>query len=99
MPGPSQFALFRTRRFLPLFITQTIGAFNDNAFRGALAIMFIYGAAREGLSNPEGTNSLAAGLLIIPFFLFSALAGQLADKFDKTVMARWIKLVEIGLAA
>ncbi len=83
MTGHSQFALFRTRRFLPLFIAQAIGAFNDNAFRGSLAILFIYGAAREGLSNPEGTNSLAAALLVLPFFLFSAFAGQLADKFDK----------------
>lgn len=99
MSGPSQFALFRTRRFLPLFIAQAIGAFNDNAFRGSLAILFIYAAAQEGLSNPEGTNSLAAALLVLPFFLFSALAGQLADKFDKTIMARWIKFVEIGLAA
>ncbi|MBG1232828.1 acyl-[ACP]--phospholipid O-acyltransferase [Aestuariivirga litoralis] len=97
MPGPSQFALFRTRRFLPLFIAQAIGAFNDNAFRGSLAILFFYGATRPG--NPEGTNALAAGLLVIPFFLFSALAGQLADKFDKAVMARRIKFVEIGLIA
>ena len=97
MSGHSQFALLGTRRFLPLFIAQAIGAFNDNAFRSALSMLFIYGMTREQLPNPEGANSLSAALLIIPYFLFSAFAGQLADKYDKAVIARRIKLAEIGL--
>ena len=97
MSGHSQFALLKTRRFLPLFIAQAIGAFNDNAFRSSLAMIFIYGMTREQLPDPEGTNSLSAALLILPFFLFSAFAGQLADKYDKAVIARRVKLAEIGL--
>ena len=97
MSGHSQFALLKTRRFLPLFIAQAIGAFNDNAFRSSLAMIFIYGMTRAELPDPESTNSLSAALLIIPFFLFSAFAGQLADKYDKAVIARRIKLAEIGL--
>ena len=97
MSGHSQFALLKTRRFLPLFIAQAIGAFNDNAFRSSLAMIFIYGMTREQLPDPESTNSLSAALLIIPFFLFSAFAGQLADKYDKAVIARRVKLAEIGL--
>lgn len=97
MSGHSQFALLKTKRFLPLFIAQAIGAFNDNAFRSALSMLFIYGISREVLADPEGTNSLSAALLILPFFLFSAFAGQLADKYDKAIIARRIKLAEIGL--
>ena len=97
MSGHSQFALLKTKRFLPLFIAQAIGAFNDNAFRSALSMLFIYGISREVLADPEGTNSLSAALLILPFLLFSAFAGQLADKYDKAIIARRIKLAEIGL--
>ena len=97
MSGHSQFSLLTTRRFLPLFIAQAIGAFNDNAFRSALSMLFIYGMTREQLPNPETTNSLSAAFLIVPFFLFSAFAGQLADKYDKALIARRIKLAEIGL--
>ncbi len=99
MSGHSQFALLKTRRFLPLFIAQAIGAFNDNAFRSSLSMLFIYGMTREALPDPESINSLSAALLIVPFFLFSAFAGQLADKYDKAVIARRIKLAEIGLIA
>jgi acyl-[acyl-carrier-protein]-phospholipid O-acyltransferase / long-chain-fatty-acid--[acyl-carrier-protein] ligase len=97
MSGHSQFALLTTKRFLPLFVAQAIGAFNDNVFRSALSMLFIFGLSRELVPNPEFTNTLSAGLLIIPFFLFSAFAGQLADKYDKAVIARRIKLVEIGI--
>jgi acyl-[acyl-carrier-protein]-phospholipid O-acyltransferase / long-chain-fatty-acid--[acyl-carrier-protein] ligase len=99
MSGHSQFALLKTKRFLPLFIAQAIGAFNDNVFRSALSMLFIYGLSRELVPNPEFTNTLSAGLLIIPFFLFSAFAGQLADKYDKATIARRIKLIEIGIVA
>jgi acyl-[acyl-carrier-protein]-phospholipid O-acyltransferase / long-chain-fatty-acid--[acyl-carrier-protein] ligase len=97
--GHSQFALLKTRRFLPLFVAQAIGAFNDNVFRSALSMLFIFGLSRELVPNPEFTNTLSAGLLIVPFFLFSAFAGQLADKYDKAVIARRIKLAEIGIVS
>ena len=96
---PNQFALFRTRRFLPLFITQAIGAFNDNAFRYALSILVIYELSQRLGINGALVNTLAAGFLIIPFFLFSATAGQLADKFDKAWLATRIKFAEIFIIA
>jgi acyl-[acyl-carrier-protein]-phospholipid O-acyltransferase/long-chain-fatty-acid--[acyl-carrier-protein] ligase len=99
MSGHSQFSLLTKRRFLPLFVAQAIGAFNDNLFRSSLSMLFIYGAARQVVTNPEFTNTLSSGLLIIPFFLFSAFAGQLADKYDKSVIARRVKLAEIGIVA
>ncbi|MGE3831997.1 MAG: MFS transporter, partial [Parvibaculaceae bacterium] len=96
---PNQFALFRTARFLPLFITQAIGAFNDNAFRYALSILIIYDLSQRSGVNGPLMNTLAAGLLTIPFFLFSATAGQLADKFDKAWLATRIKFFEIFILA
>jgi len=99
MSGHSQFSLFATRRFLPLFVTQAIGAFNDNAFRLSLATLYVYGPLREVVKNPDAANSILAALLVLPFFLFSALAGQLADKFDKATIARRVKLLEIPLIA
>jgi acyl-[acyl-carrier-protein]-phospholipid O-acyltransferase / long-chain-fatty-acid--[acyl-carrier-protein] ligase len=99
---PNQFALLRTRRFWPLFVTQAIGAFNDNAFRYALSILLIYDLGPR-LGFPEGyaglLNTISAGLLILPFFVFSATAGQIADKFDKALLARRIKLIEILIVA
>ncbi len=99
MSGHSQFALLKTKRFLPLFVAQAIGAFNDNVFRSALSMLFINVLSRELVPNPEFTNTLSAGLLILPFFLFSAFAGQLADKYDKALIARRIKLAEIGIVS
>jgi acyl-[acyl-carrier-protein]-phospholipid O-acyltransferase / long-chain-fatty-acid--[acyl-carrier-protein] ligase len=96
MSGQSQFSLLKTRRFLPLFVTQALSAFNDNAFRFAVASILISSLPKEqsGL-----LNTISAGLFIIPFFLFSATAGQLADKYDKAWLARRIKFVEIGIIA
>lgn len=97
-PGPDsgQHFLF-TRRFAPLFITQFLGAFNDNLFRQAVIILITFRFAQElAVSGPVLTN-LAVGLFILPFFLFSALAGQLADKYEKTTQIVWIKLWEVGL--
>jgi acyl-[acyl-carrier-protein]-phospholipid O-acyltransferase / long-chain-fatty-acid--[acyl-carrier-protein] ligase len=96
MSGTSQFALLKTERFLPLFVTQALSAFNDNAFRFAVASILISSLPKEqsGL-----LNTISAGLFVIPFFLFSATAGQLADKFDKAWLARQIKLVEIAIVA
>ena len=74
MSGHSQFSLLTKRRFLPLFVAQAIGAFNDNLFRSSLSMLFIYGLSRELVPNPEFVNTLSAGILIITFFLFSAFA-------------------------
>lgn len=87
-------ALLKTRRFAPFFWTQFSGALNDNLFKTALAVLLTYTTATGGDHTAVLVN-LAAGLFIAPFFLFSALAGQLADKFEKSVLIRRIKLVEI----
>ncbi len=95
-PGQSQFALLKTKRFLPLFVTQFMSAFNDNAYRFALSIMLLtsFGKDQGGV-----LNTISAALFILPFFLFSAFAGQLSDKFDKAFMARRIKFIEIFIVA
>ena len=78
--------LFQVRRFMPLFCTQFIGAFNDNFFKNAMLILVTY---KLFANRPGGAESaqmlvnLAGGIFILPFFLFSAPAGQLADKFDR----------------
>ena len=96
MEGKNTHFLF-TRRFLPLFLTQFLGAFNDNIFRQAVIILITFQFAAElSMAAPILTN-LAVGLFILPFFLFSALAGQLADKFEKSNQIVWIKLWEIIL--
>ena len=99
MSGPNQFALLKTQRFLPLFISQAIGAFNDNAFRFALNILLISGATGASIETAGLSNTLAAGLLMLPFFLFSALAGQLSDKYDKALIARRTRFFEIFAVA
>ncbi|WP_028449050.1 MFS transporter [Chitinibacter tainanensis] len=93
----SQFGLFRQRRFLPLFITQFFGAFNDNLFKNAfLVLVTFHGLSMLGMNTAMIVN-LSAGIFMLPFFLFSALAGQLAEKYDKATLARWIKLLEIAI--
>lgn len=94
----SQWALLGTRRFLPFFLTQFAGAFNDNLFRNALVIMATFGAS-AGMRDDGLIANLAAALFILPFFLFSALAGQLADKYEKSQLIRRIKLAEIAIMA
>lgn len=91
----SQFALFRTRRFTPMFITQFLGAFNDNVFKQGLILVLTFMAATKLGMAVSLLNNLAALLFVLPFFLFSALAGQIADKYDKTVLTRYIKTLEI----
>ncbi len=93
----SQFALLKTRRFAPLFLTQFLGAFNDNLFKNALVILITYVAAEKAGYNPQILVTAAAGIFILPFFLFSATAGQLADRYDKSRLIRIIKAVEIFL--
>src|SRR5688572_30046095 len=87
--------LLTTKRFGPLFATQFLGAFNDNLFKNTLVILFAFKAATEAESGL--VTNLAAGLFILPFFLFSAAAGQLADKLDKARIMRAVKAAEIGI--
>ena len=94
--------LLKSRRFLPLFVTQFLGAFNDNLFKNALAVLILFRLAAEAEGRGEMLVAIAGGLFILPFFLFSATAGQLADKIDKGRLIRVVKAAEIvvmGLAA
>jgi MFS family permease len=88
--------LLRARRFLPLFATQFLGAFNDSLFKQAVVLFVTY----QLFSNPAKEfqfSAIAQGLFILPFFLFSALSGQLADDHDKAKLIRIIKFAEIGI--
>lgn len=91
----SSMHLLTNRRFLPLFITQAMGALNDNIFKNALVILITYVLAeKSGLSTPL-VVTLASALFIFPFFLFSAIAGQIADKYEKPRLIRYVKEAEI----
>ena len=97
-----QFGLLKTRRFAPFFVTQFLGAFNDNLFKNALVVLLTFQAASWTTIKPELLANMAAGIFILPFFLFSATAGQLADKYDKAMLARLVKVLEMvimGVAA
>ncbi len=94
----SQFGLLKVRRFAPFFWTQFFGAFNDNAFKNALILLIAYAAVRSSTESNILIN-LAAGLFILPFFLFSATAGQIADKYEKSGLIRKIKFAEIIIMA
>jgi 1-acyl-sn-glycerol-3-phosphate acyltransferase len=87
--------LLRERRFLPFFLTQALGAFNDNVFRNATVLLIGF---EMGLSTEQVTtySNIAPALFILPFFLFSASAGQIAEKFEKTRVIRFVKLFEIA---
>jgi len=93
----SQFRLLKTRRFAPFFGTQFLGAFNDNLFKNALVVLLTFQATKWTNLKPEILANLAAGIFILPFFILSATAGQLADKYDKAKLARLVKLLEIGI--
>jgi len=97
MSHPSQFSLLGKRRFLPFFITQLLGAFNDNVFKQSLILAILYKLSIAG--DRALWVNLCALLFILPFFLFSALAGQLGEKFAKDALIRLIKLGEIAIMA
>jgi 1-acyl-sn-glycerol-3-phosphate acyltransferase len=97
MSEHNQFGLLRERRFLPFFCTQFLGAFNDNVYKNALVIMLAFHAAAITSLSSGTLVNLCAGLFILPFFLFSATAGQLADKYEKSTIIRYVKLLEIGI--
>jgi 1-acyl-sn-glycerol-3-phosphate acyltransferase len=97
LSGSSQFLLLSQRRFAPFFGTQFLGALNDNIFRNGLVILITFqGVTVLGMGHTVLAN-VAAFLFILPFFLFSATAGQLADKYEKSMLMRHVKLLEIGL--
>ena len=91
----NQFHLLKSKKFLPLFITQFFGAFNDNVFKNAFLIWFTYDISQKLDMNAQIMVTIASGLFVLPFFLFSALAGQIADKFEKSKIVRIIKIAEI----
>ncbi|MBK9575023.1 MAG: MFS transporter [Rhodoferax sp.] len=93
---PNQFALLRQRRFAPFFWTQFAGAANDNLFKFAFTVMVTYQLSVSWLA-PAMAGLVIGALFILPFLLFSATAGQLTDKYDKTVMIRFVKNLEIGI--
>lgn len=95
MSRPNQFELFKQRRYLPFFVTMFFGAFNDNVFKNALAIMFSFTAINVMGMNSDMLINLSAVVFILPYFLFSATAGQLADKYDNAKLMQWVKVVEI----
>jgi 1-acyl-sn-glycerol-3-phosphate acyltransferase len=95
VPSHSQFGLLRERRFLPFFCTQFLGAFNDNVYKNALVILLAFHGAALTSMNPAMLVNVCAGLFILPFFLFSATAGQLADKYEKSRIIRLVKVFEI----
>lgn len=95
----SQFSLFKHRRFSAMFFTQFLGAFNDNVFKQALILILTYVAAAKMGMEISLLNNLAALLFILPYFLFSALAGQIADKYEKSKLTQGVKLLEICIMA
>jgi 1-acyl-sn-glycerol-3-phosphate acyltransferase len=88
---------FRAKGFWPFFFLQFLGAFNDNVLKNALAILIAYRSFTLGGIAPEQMVSLCGGIFILPFFLFSAISGQLADKFSKPGLIRVVKVVEIAV--
>ena len=92
----SQFGLLKIRRFAPFFWTQFFGAFNDNVFKNALILIIAYQGVQQSPDIDANVMiNMAAGALILPFFLFSALAGDISDKYEKSRLIRYIKLLEI----
>jgi 1-acyl-sn-glycerol-3-phosphate acyltransferase len=87
--------LLRDLRFSPLFWTQFFGAFNDNIFKNALVIFITMRAFSLGSVSSEQMVAVCGGVFILPFFLFSATAGQVADKFSKSRLVTWVKIWEI----
>jgi len=88
--------LLKERRFLPLFATQFLGAFNDNLFKQMMVLFVTYHVLHDRQAE-QGFSSIATGISLVPFFLLSALAGQLADSHDKTRIIRIVKSAEIAI--
>ena len=91
--------LLTARRFAPLFVTQFLGALNDNLLKSALGILVTFRLAEQSGMNAATLSMVASALFISPFFLFSGASGTLSDRFDKALIARWVKIAEIGIMA
>ena len=96
---PNQFALLGQRRYAPFFWAQFGAAGNDNLFKFAFTVMVAYRAEAASALSAGLMVNLIAALNILPFVLFSATSGQLADKYDKATLMRWVKVLEIGVSA
>jgi len=94
---PASIKLLSSRRFRPFFVTQLGGAFNDNLYKNGLTIFIAFQAAGISQQQSNMLVNVAAGLFILPFFLFSPIAGQLADKYEKSMLIQRIKLLEIAI--
>jgi len=97
MSQSSQFSLLTQRRFSPFFWTQFLGAFNDNLFKTALMVALTYDALSWTTLPPSLLNNLIPGLFILPYVVFSATAGQIADRVEKGRLARFVKLLEVAI--
>lgn len=92
-----QFHLLREARLFPLFMTQFLGAFNDNLLKNAMVILIAFRGGEFSDVDPGLLVNACAGLFILPFFLFSASAGQLADKYEKARLIRLVKILELAI--
>jgi len=99
MSKPSQFALMSQRRFAPFFWVQFFGAFNDNLFKTALVVALGFDAASWTTMSASTITNLIPGLFILPYVVFSATAGQIADKFEKAGLSRLVKWLEVAIMA
>lgn len=97
MSQSSQFSLLKERRFAPFFWTQFLGAFNDNVFKTAFLVVLTFDAISWGVTNPAMLMTLIPGLFILPYVVFSATAGQIAEKMEKGKLARYVKIIEIAI--
>ncbi len=93
----NQFTLLTQKRFAPFFCTQFLGAFNDNIFRNGLIILLTFKGIEVFGLNASQIANVAGALFILPYFLFSAIAGQIADKYEKSILIKSTKLLEIIL--
>jgi 1-acyl-sn-glycerol-3-phosphate acyltransferase len=93
----TQFRLLSQRRFLPFFGAQALGAFNDNVYKNVLVILATYHASQYTTLEPQLLTNIAAGLFILPYVLFSGVAGRLADRYDKALVLKSVKAAEIAI--
>jgi len=95
---PVKWYLFKTQRFLPFFLVQFLAAFNDNFFKNALIILFTYKIAQTTIFSGAALIQIAGGVFILPFFLLTPIAGQIADKYEKSLLIRLTKIAEIAIS-
>ena len=94
---PSGNLLFTSRRFLPMFVVQFFGALEDNLFRNAFIVLLAFQAAGRDGASSAFIIAMGAGLFILPFFIFSATAGTITDRMEKTRLVRWLEFFNFVL--